>query len=170
MENRFIIPVKLIKDKGYTQGNVEDDIITTTLRRVQDINLRTILGTTFFKRLLTGVKDNDLTVDEVTLIDDYIAPYLIAKVDHRITNHLAFEIRSKTVGTADDQYIKTSDTGNMLKLQDDLRSDANSYKNTLIGYLKDNCLLFDEYNNYICNFENVRPDKEQGGDVAVSFI
>jgi len=170
MENRFIIPVKLVKDKGYTQGNVEDNVITTTLRRVQDINLQAILGTTFYKRLLEGVKVGDLTADETALIDDYIAPYLVAKVDYRITNHIAFEIRSKTVGQSSDNFITTASDSNMLKLQDDLRSDANSYKNSLIGFLKDNCDLFETYKNFLCNFESISPENTQGGESAISFI
>lgn len=170
MKNRFIIPVKLIKDKGYTQKNVNDDVLTTTLRRVQDINLKTILGTTFFKRLLEGVELSNLNADETNLIDEYIAPYLICQVDFRVTNHIAFEIRNKTVGTTDDNYQKTADHANMGKLQDDLRSDSKEYRNVLVGYLKDNCDLFPEYKDFICNFENVAPDTEQDGDVSISFI
>lgn len=170
MKNRFLIPISLIKNKGYTQKNVNDDVITTTLRRVQDINLKTILGTTFYKRLLDGVENSNLNTDETTLIDEYIAPYLVCQVDFRVTNHLAFEIRNKTVGTTDDQYQKTASDVNMGKLQDDLRSDSKEYRNVLIGYLKDNCDLFPEYKNFICNFENVSPDTEQDGDVPLSFI
>ena len=170
MKNRFIIPISLIKNKGYTQKNVDDDLLTTTLRRVQDINLKTILGTTFFKRLLDGVENSNLTADETTLIYEYIAPYLICQVDYRVTNHLAYEIRNKTVGTTDDQYQKTATDQNMNRLQDDLRSDAQAYRNVLIGYLKDNCNLFTEYNNFICNFENVAPDTDQDSDLSISFI
>ena len=171
MENRFFIPITLIKNKGYTQGNVSDDIITTTLRRVQDINLQKILGTTFFKHLLDAIKNSTTTADEDTLIDDYISPYLVAQVDYRIGNHLVNEIRNKSVGrSADDQHFTTSTDSNVLKLQDDLRSDAQSYRNTLVGYLKDNCDLFETYKNYLCNFESISPDKEQDGDTVISFI
>ena len=170
MESRFLIPVKLIKDKGYTQGNVTDDIITTTLRRVQDVNLKPILGTAFFKRLLEGVKAGDLDSDEQALIDDYIAPWLVAKVDHRIIKPLAIQIRSKTVGEASDQYITTANEQRTLGREDELRSDAHSYKNDLIGHLKDNCDLFPTYKDFICNFENIPPEKNQGSDVSISFI
>jgi hypothetical protein len=32
------------------------------------------------------------------------------------------------------------------------------YREKLVGYLKDNCTLFTEYNEYICSFENIAPD------------
>lgn len=170
MKNRFFIPIQLIKNKGYTQKNVNDDVLTTTLRRVQDINLKNILGTTFYKHLLEAIENSTLTADETTLLDEYIAPYLVCQVDERVTTHIAFEIRNKTVGTTDDQYQKTASDANFSKLTDDLRSDAQSYRNVLIGYLKDNCELFPTYKDFICNFENVSPDKEQDGDTSLSFL
>ena len=170
MKNRFIIPISLIKSKGYTQRNVSDDILTTTLRRAQDIELKNILGTTFFKRILQGVEDDDLNADEVKLIDEYIAPFIVAQVDYRVTNPLTFEIRNKTYGTTDDEYQKTPDQKNRNEGRDDLKSDADSYRGVLIGYLKDNCDLFPEYKEYICNFENVSPEQDQEGDVPISFI
>tara|TARA_R110000782_G_scaffold234909_4_gene320971 strand:+ start:2475 stop:2987 length:513 start_codon:yes stop_codon:yes gene_type:complete len=170
MKNRFIIPVELIKNKGYTQKNVNDDVLTTTLRRVQDINVRPILGTTFFKRILNGVEASDLNADEILLIDEYIAPFLVAQVDYRVTNHVAFEIRNKTVGTSDDQYISTADRPDMKDLRDDLSSDAVVYKGVLIGYLKDNIDLYPEYKEFICSFENVPPEKDQGAEPMISFI
>lgn len=171
MENRFFIPIKLIKDKGYTESNVADNMITTTLRRVQDINLQKILGTTFFKHLLAAIKDDTLTVDETELIDDYIAPYLIAQCDYKVSPHLVNQIRNKSVGrSADDEHFTTSTDANVLKLQDDLRADAHSYRTTLIGYLKDNCDKFEKYKNYLRNFESIAPDKAQGSDVSISFI
>ena len=170
MKNRFLIPIQLIKSKGYTQGNVSDDIVTTSLRRVQDIKLKSILGTTFFKRLLDGVEADDLNADEKSLIDDYIAPYLVAAVDRKNAPHLRTELRSKTTGNSSDQYIESTNTSDELKIEDELQGDAGSYKSDLIGYLKDNCDLFPEYKDFICNFENVPPEQDQTPDLPISFI
>lgn len=169
MDLRFIISIDKIKEVGYTNTNVEDNIISTTLLRVQDINLRPILGTSFFKRILQGVEDEDLTVNETTLITDFIHPWIIAMVDYKVTNHLLLEIRSKTVGSSNDQYMSSADERQMLKLQDDLLSDANSYKDVLIGYLKDNATLFPLYNNYICSAENVAPESDRQNYFNISF-
>ena len=170
MQNRYIITTSLIKNKGYTQGNVSDDVITTSLRRVQDGSLEPILGTTFFKRLLDGVEAGDLNADETALIDNYIAAYLVARVDYKIVPHLAFEIRSKTVGQSSDQYIETATDANMIRLRDELKKDAETYEHRLIGYLKDNCDLFPEYKNFICNFENIKPEQDQTPDLPISFL
>jgi len=170
MDNRFIIPTSLVKNKGYTQGNVSDDVITTSLRRVQDTKLKPILGTAFYKRILEGVEANDLNADETTLINDYIAPYLVAAVDRKNAPHLKIELRSKTTGTSSDQYIDSTSKDDQLKIEDELESDAQSYKKDLIGYLKDNCELFPDYKNFICNFENIKPEQDQTPDLPISFF
>lgn len=157
--NAHLIDIDTIKEQGFVNGNVEVNIISTTLTRVQDTMLLPILGTSFFNRLVTGVDDNDLTTDEEALLDNYIAPFLIAAVDYRVVNPLTYEIRSKTAGTTRDEHMNplTIPENNLLK--DDLSKDMEVYRIRLIGYLKDNCELFTLYNEYLCSFENIPPDK-----------
>ena len=165
----FLISTAKIKQKGYVNKNVESDLVTTTLRRVQDTMLVPVLGTTFFKGLLDRQETSTLTVEEQALLDDYIAPFLIAAVDYKIVPHLNTKIRSKTVGKVQDEHISPTDGGETLKLQDDLRKDMIVYKNALIGHLKDNEDIFTEYRDYICNFENIDPEKQSQGQ-NISFI
>lgn len=165
----FLISVEKIKQKGYINKNVESDLVTTTLRRVQDTMLVPVLGTTFFKGLLDRQETASLTAEEQELLDDYVAPFLIAATDYKIVPHLNTKIRSKTVGKVQDQHINPTDGGETLKLQDDLRKDMIVYKNALIGHLKDNEDTFTEYRDYICNFENINPEKQNQGQ-NISFI
>ena len=155
----FLTDIDSIKERGFVNKNVENNIITTTLRRVQDTMLLPILGTTFFKRLLQGVEDSDLTADETTLLNDYILDYLVACVDYRIVKPLSYEIRSKVVGQARDEHIQPASQSQINELEDSLLEDVNVYRNKLIGYLKDNCTLFPTYNEYLCTFETIAPDK-----------
>jgi hypothetical protein len=154
----FLTDIDSIKERGFVNKNVENNIITTTLRRVQDTMLLPILGTTFFKRLLQGVEDSDLTTDETTLLNDYILDYLVACVDYRIVKPLSYEIRSKVVGQAKDEHIQPATQSQINELEDSLFKDMEVYREKLVGYLKDNCTLFTEYNEYICSFENIAPD------------
>lgn len=156
--NSFLIDIDTIKKRGYTQKNVEPYTIVTTLERVQDTMLVPVIGTPLYKRLVKGVKDNDLNSDETTLLNEYIAPFLIASVDYRIANHLTYELRSKTAGKASDQYITALDRNEIQALRDDLRQDSERYREQLIGYLKDNKDKYPEYCNFECSNENKKPD------------
>jgi hypothetical protein len=155
----FLIDIATIKKIGFVNKNVDDPIIATTLRRVQDTLILPILGTPFFKRLLQGITDDDLTADEVLLLNDYIAPCIIAGVDYRIVNALTYETRSKTVGTSRDEHINPVTIQENLMRTDDLKRDYETYRDSLIGYLKDNETLFDLYYNFVCSYENIAPDK-----------
>jgi hypothetical protein len=154
----FLIDIATIKKIGFVNKNVDDPIISTTLRRVQDTLILPILGTPFFKRLLQGITDDDLTADEVLLLNDYIAPCIIAGVDYRIVNALTYETRSKTVGTARDEHINPVTIQENLMRTDDLKRDYETYRESLIGFLKDNRTLFPEYDNFVCSNENIAPD------------
>lgn len=155
----FLIDVNTVKKIGFVNKNVDTELISTTLRRVQDTMLLPILGTTFYDRLQDGVEDNDLTADETHLLDFYITPFLCSAVDYRIINPLTYEIRSKTVGTTRDEHMTPISIAENNLLKDDLAKDCEVYRLKLVGYLKDNCTLFTTYNEYLCNFETIAPDK-----------
>ncbi len=156
-----LINIDTIKEKGYTNYNVEDNIISTTITRVQDTMLKPILGSSLFDRLLQGVDNNDLNADEDNLLENYITPYMIAAVDYRVINPLTYEIRSKTAGTTRDEHMNplTQSENNLLK--DDLSQDLEVYRVALIGFLRRNCDLYAEYENPSCEIGDIQPDKGQ---------
>ena len=157
MTTAFLITTDKIKKHGYTQGNVGDEIVTPTLRRVQDHNLKPILGSQLFKRLLAGVNASDLNANETLLLETFIKDYLTASVDHKIVNHLIFQLRNATAGSTKDNMIAPLTSAERVTLLDDLRRDEENYGNDLIDHLKDNAGLFLEYKEWICSKEFVKP-------------
>jgi len=156
--NAFLIDIDTIKKIGFVNSNVENNIISTTLRRVQDTMLRPITGSSLYTRLLEGVDADNLNSNETTLLNDYILPVLVAGVDLRILNHLAYEIRSKTVGTTRDDHMTTVTESENNRLSDDLRADFNTYRKTLVAYLCKNSSDFPEYDDTSTTNENIKPD------------
>ena len=168
MESSLISTDKL-KKRGYIHGNVEYSILRTVILRVQDTIVEPIIGTPQFKRLLTGITDSDLTTLEITLMDDYIVPIMVAGCDYRSVNVITYEIRNKGVVTASDTNFKPVTESENVRLKDELRADMDFYISRLIGYLKDNCTLFPLYNDWTCSHENIRPIKEQNKS-TLSFL
>ena len=164
-----LINIEFAKKNGYMNTNVRDSVLSTILTRVQDLKLRPILGTSFFNRLIEGVTLNNLTMLETALLNDYIAKYLISAIDYKAVLHLHTEIRAKTVGHLNDSSIQSADNAGLLKLEDSIRKETEQYKILLISHLKDNCLLFPTYNDYICSFENVSPQKDQSTKPNIFF-
>jgi hypothetical protein len=166
----YLVDIKAIKKVAFTGGNVEDTMIASTLLRIQDIILQPILGTTFYKRLLQGVEDEDLNTDERHLINEYIFNVLVASVDLRILKPLSFKIKAKGAVTLRDEHATPLTNTERAEFEDELRNDLEVYKNSLIGYLKVNCTLFPEYDNWICSFENVPPTQRQGVNTNIRFV
>jgi hypothetical protein len=163
-----LISTDKLKKRGFIHGNVEDSILRVLIIRVQDTIIEPTIGTLLFKRLILGIDDDDLTADEITLMDDYIVPVMVAGCDHRSVNALTYQLRNKTVGTGSDDTIDAvSESGNV-RIKDELKGDLVFYTNRLIGYLKDNCETFPLYKTYSCNNEDLKPnDKEYKANISI---
>lgn len=168
--NAYLINSYNLKIKGYIHENVDDSILSTLIIRVQDTMLMPIIGTRLFKRLLEGVNNDDLNADEVTLVDDYITPFIVSACDYRSVNALTYQIRNKTVGITTDEHIRGVDSNEREDFKDDLRKDWQHYRNQLIGYLKDNYTLYPEYENPNVSHEYKAPEKLGGNKSTIRFI
>lgn len=157
--NAYLITTANVKKIAYIQGNVEDSILSITIKRVQDNIIQPIIGTSLYKRLLAGITANDLNTNEETLLNDYIAPCIASACDYKIIYPLANKTRNKTVGSNNDEIMSTATLEAQTQLRNEYRKDFEPYRLALIGFLKDNEQLFPEYYNWVCSFENIPPDK-----------
>lgn len=157
--NAYLITTANVKKLTYIQGNVDDAILSITIKRVQDNIIQPIIGTSLYKRLLAGVTANDLNADEETLLNDYIAPCIASACDYKIIYPLANKTRNKTVGSNNDEIMSTATLEAQTQLRNEYRKDFEPYRLALIGFLKDNEQDYPEYYNWVCSFENRPPDK-----------
>ena len=157
--NAYLITTDKVKKISYIQGNVDDAILSITIKRVQDNIIQPIIGTSLYKRLLAGITANDLNTDEQTLLNDYIAPCIASACDYKIIYPLANKTRNKTVGSNNDEIMSTATLEAQTQLRNEYRKDFEPYRLALIGFLKDNEQDFPEYYNWVCSFENRPPDK-----------
>jgi hypothetical protein len=78
-----VLLISEVKLKAFTNinKNVDMDVLKAEVQIAQDIHLQTLLGTKFYEHLLSQVSStgNTFNSDELTLVNDYIAPYLIQK-------------------------------------------------------------------------------------------
>ena len=160
MANSFLIETELIKELGFIQGNVSDELISPTLRRVQDVELKPIIGSQLFNRLLDGVNNDDLNASETDLMNTYIRDFLVSACDHKIVNHLIFQLRNSAVGTSKDSFITPLSSAERTTLLDDLRHDKEVYSQNLVNHLLENRELYPEYMEYTGGFEFVAPETQ----------
>lgn len=100
-----------LKSLTALHDNVDDKIIVPVLKRVQDIHVQPLLGSTLFKKIIADISADNLTGKYKELVDDYlldmisqyamaeIAPDLNAQFYNRGINTKASEAGTPVTGT-----------------------------------------------------------------------
>ncbi len=84
MANVLLISETKLKSFTNINKNVDMDVLKAEIKIAQDIQLQTVLGTLFYNNLLAKVTagGNTFTPDELTLVNEYISPFLIQTSYH----------------------------------------------------------------------------------------
>ncbi len=170
MDNPFLINTETIKENAFLHGNVEDKTISVALRRVQDTMLIGLIGSELFYRLLKGVNDSNLSQKEVTLLEGYIQPVLIAGVDLEIIDVLIFQSKNKGVVKLDDENVTPLTQNERVTITDKYKSYYTTYSNNLIGFLEANKTDYTEYKKYTTDKKNVIAQSTDSQDLQMYFV
>lgn len=157
MENQLISAAKL-KVVCFIHGNVEESKLGVLITRVQDLVIEPAISTPLFKRLLEAIP-NDLTADEIILMDKYIIPLIGAACDRRAINAITFQLRNKGTGTMRDENFDHINQNENIRITEDFNKDVAMYRRRLIGYLKDNKDLYPLYTTCADNHEDIPGSK-----------
>lgn len=147
----LLINEEYIKNYTWLNSSVDATLIKPAIMLAQDIHLQQLLGTDLYNAILDGIRNNNLTDDLRTLLDNYIMnpvcwwsmyeliPHLYIKMDNG-----ALAVRTST----DTQTISTSD---MEGYKQQALQKATFYGNRLIDYLFKHS---GTYAQYTSNLEN----------------
>ena len=165
----FLVDIDTLKEYSYIQSNVNTETLTITLKRVQDRYIEPAVGSSLYKRLLQGVKEDDLTADELELMERVLNVIYVG-CDIKSATHQNWKIRNKSVGTGNDEHVNANSLNESNNLIDELKKDLAIYKNKLIGYLKDNKSKFPLY-KCSSNSEDINPEsKGNSYSDRISFL
>ena len=98
MANVLLVSENKIKAFTNVNKNVDISAIRAEIGIAQDLNLQPLLGTRFYNHLLSQVSatGNTFNADELTLVNEYISPYLIQVSYYEMIPHL--HLRTMNVG------------------------------------------------------------------------
>jgi len=131
--------VSEIKLKNFTNinKNVDMDILKAELQIAQDIDVQTLLGTKFYNHLLSQIQStgNTFNADEKTLVDDYVAPYLIQTAYFNAMPFIFARTMNNgiTIGTMEN--ATSVDIETMKYLRNIQKQRADFYMTRLLDYL-----------------------------------
>lgn len=145
MAKALFISRKEIVSQTVIGGAVDTDKFIQNIKLVQDIYLLNIIGQDLLTRLETDVINSTLTGDYLTLVTDYIKPYLV----YMAASDYILEAWATVGNGGISQY--DPDNGTAVSYTDATRLSTNvgnkgeHYGKRLLDYLKDNKSLFTEY-------------------------
>lgn len=137
MANVLLISENKLKAFTNINKNVDMDAIRAEVSIAQDIHLQPLLGTKFYNHLLSQVTStgNTFNADELILVNDYIAPYLIQTAYFEMIPHLHYRTMNRGIVEGDMESARSVDTETMKYLRTVQKQRSDFYKMRLQDYL-----------------------------------
>ena len=140
----MFITVEELKQTTFN-ANLDNEYIAPALEEAQSIYLREIIGDLLYTTITNKIDDETLSGKYLTLVNQYIKPYLTYKVQSVIVIPLNNKTRNAGVINQYDQGFNTSTMKDTAYLADYYNSRAEFYANRLTTYLQKNSVDFPEY-------------------------
>ena len=163
MKNICFINVNTIKERSALHSNVDDKLILPEILTSQDMYILPSLGSALYNRLQDGIDQNNLTADEVDLLDNFITNALVYYTLSELPVGLSYQFYNKGL------IRKTSDNTDQPNMQDLIdvanryRTRAEFYTERLIKHLKQVSSTsdkFPEYVNYGSGVDIIKPERD----------
>ena len=140
----FIKSVDL-KKNSILDGSLDPDKFMNFIKIAQEIHIQNYLGTRLYERLQAGIIADDLTADEITLIDDYIQDALIHYASAEYLPFAMFSVKNGGVFRHNAENTTPVDKSDIDYLVSKEKSLAEYYTKRLVAYLCENESLYPLY-------------------------
>lgn len=155
--NILFISVDTIKDRTGLHNNVDDKLVKPEIKTAQDIYILPILGSGLYDRLQEGIDDNNLTANEVILLDNYVTDTLVNYVLSELPQGLSFQYYNKGLIKKTGDNFESPSMQDMIDVANKYKARAEFYSERLIKYLKQNHTLYPQYLNYGLGIDSIVP-------------
>jgi hypothetical protein len=137
MANKLLISENKLKAFTNINKNVDMDTIRAEIGIAQDIHLQNLLGTLFYNHLLDQISatGNTFNADELVLVNDYIADYLIQTAYYEMIPHLHYRTMNRGIVKGDMESATGVDIETMKYLRTIQKQRADFYMMRLQDYL-----------------------------------
>ncbi len=137
MANVLLVSEGKLKSFTNINKNVDIDAIRAELGVSQDLHLQPLLGTKFYKHLLSQVSatGNTFNNDELELVNEYISPFLINVSYFEMIPHLHYRTMNRSIVEGQMESATSVDAETMKYLRGIQKQRAEFYKQRLQDYL-----------------------------------
>ena len=141
----MLVSPEAVKSGSYVNFNVDDGVVGTSIREGQQIHLQSVIGSNLLYRLqqlvynkkegLEDDIDDDANWVYKELLDDYVQPYLVNKVQALICVPVSFKVRNLGVVRTKDTNVDGPTLREVMAVQNRYNTMAAKYATYLSKYL-----------------------------------
>lgn len=150
-----------IKAATYINSNVDDNMLGAAIRETQDSYLIKILGSNLYYKLkelvYNAIEGNEDSIDSEsriaykTLLDEYVQPFMEAKVQAVLPLMITFKTRNLAVTSSSDDNIRAAGIDDVAFVQRRYNTIADQRATSLSFFLCDNRDAFPELEEDTCS-------------------
>ena len=165
----FFVTENYLKTQTPITANVDVNDVTPFIRTQSDIRVQPILGTYFYKYMLTGYNAQTLNNDEETLVT-YIQPVVAWRSAEEAVFGLSYQLKNKGLQMQNGDYSTSVTKEEVNFAQDHYAQKASFYEARLFKFLKDNKDLYPEFISELNKDSDIRPTRVQDNGYTDSIL
>jgi hypothetical protein len=166
MADVLFISESYLRDMSMIGGNVQNNVLTSAIRKAQTIKIQSVLGKALYDKLVDDIATAGGSITGVTgnysiLLTDYVIPSLTGWALYEAIVPLTLKFTNKGISRAQDTYTEGIDLETLRYIRNDAKDEAEWATQRLTTYLCNNTTLFPEYSDYTAN--DLFPSVKAGG-------
>lgn len=158
--NVLFINAATLKSRTGISNAIDETALKPQIKLAQDMYIQTVLGSTLYHRLQTGIDASNLTANETNLLDNYITDCLVWYTMSLLPMALGYQFFSKGVLQKTSEESQTPGRSDLELISSSYKQTAEFYKQRIIGYLQQNYTLYTEYFQPGSGFDVIFPEKK----------
>jgi len=144
-KNILFITETLFKERTGASTAIDGKQIFPIIKVAQDIYIQGALGSNLYNRLQQGIDDDDLTVSEKLLLDDYVTDALVWFTMSMLPMTMGYQLFSKGFLQKTAEESQAPDQKTLELIESRYKELAEFYKTRLIQFLQANYTSYQEY-------------------------
>ena len=134
----YFVSTNYLKDTTIVANNVDDKILTPSIRSASDAYVRTIIGIHFYNILLTKFNNQTLTPSEITLVQEYIKPAIAWRAASEVVISASYQSTNKGIQIQNGDFSNSPEYKAIMFVNHHATDRASFYEDILLKWLNEN--------------------------------
>lgn len=165
----YFITEQYLKNNTPITANVDVKDVVPYIKTQSDMRVQPILGTYFYKSILTKYNDETLTPDEEELVR-YIQPIVAWRSAEDAVFGLSYQLKNKGLQVQSGEFSTNVTQSEIAFSMSHYGQKAQFYERRLVSFLEDNKSLFSDFTSKLNKDSDIKPTDKGTSDFNDSIM